>query len=432
MTAHTYDGSLMKKTVLLTAIAAALFFAPDAVRAQNYIAPTPPPEDSSNRIATTAFVQQSFSVCYSIDAFYQTADGTDWLPAWNRIVASFGSTSDICIEFGPKTYSFSAQASVTVALNYSIRLFGEGKTVTHLLWPNNTPGMVITSANQSAVDVSDLDFRTGTTNSNNALTINSSDCTGAAKSSGFRNLAFAGSGSYPFTNYWTYGLVINTLSFVNLTNIDFFGDSGNHMTGLQYQSTNSGGGCYGIVFNADQINFINNATGFSIGTYVQGITVDHSNFTNGNYGIVLANTAYNVDQIVVSNSQFNTSAEQIYINPASSSTLGTQIHHNTFTIPASHTGIHITGGSWHVIDGNILINGASYGVTGLTAIQIDNNNSSAGGGVITGNFINNVSYGVALAAPTTNWNVQSNAYGPSVTTQVSNSGTGNTIGGGSK
>lgn len=360
--------------------------------------------------------------CPSIEAFGGSGDGsTDNLAAWNSAVSSFGS-GDICIEFGAGTYLFSSTAAATPAKNISI--IGTGKSTTHLLWNANVFGMALNTGNQMTVTVSGIDFISGSLNTHNALSVNSSDCTGSKQSSNFRDLSFEGSGSYPFTNYWAYGLVLNTLSFVNISNVDFWGDSANHMIGLVYESANAPS-CYALILNVDKAQFIGAAIGFVYGTYAQGVTITQSNFTNGLVGISLPSSSISPAQLVVSDSQFNTAHDQISIQGI---LMGGQFHHNTFTVPpTSYTGLHIYAGFWYVVDGNNFLNGSTKGLTG---VQVDSNNAG-NAGVITGNTFSNLSYGVSLSAGSDHWNVQSNMYASTVGTKTVNFGTNNILGGGS-
>jgi len=366
-------------------------------------------------------ILDGFSVgCVNIETFGGAGNNsTDNLTPWNNAVASFGS-NDVCIQFGVGTYRFSAVASATPGTSANIKVRGVGKNISHLLWFNNTAGMTLNTGNEMAVEVDGLDFTTSVANSNAALTINSSDCTGSKYSSHFHDLAFRGSGSYPSRFYWGTELVLNTLSFVNVDEVDFFGDTGNHPNGMVYQSANAPT-CYALILNVSKVNFINTNVAFFYGTYAQGITITQSNFTNGVFGISLPNTSVNPSQLVVSDSQFNVTNDQILIQAV---ILGAQFHGNTFAVPTSHTGIHITAGAWFTINGNIFLAG---GAQGLTGIQVDSNTTENAGSV-TGNSFTNLHFGTALAAGADHWNVNSNMYSANVSTAVSNMGTNNIIG----
>lgn len=362
------------------------------------------------------------SDCSSIETFGGKADGsTDNLAAWNAAVATLGS-KDVCIKFGPGVYNFSDGAIAALKPNISIKVRGSGKGVTHLVWTRDTHGMILQTGNQQTVDIQDISFETSVANSHNALTVKSQDCTGARRSSSINNVSFSGDGYYPFPHYWTYGLVIYGLSFVNLNQLDFFSDAnGNHMNGLTWDSPNAPA-CFAIVLNASQLSFIGGNVNFTYGNFVQGVTLTQSNFTNGKIGILVPGTSVNTAQLTVSDSQFNTSEEQVFIQAP---ILGAQFHHNTFTIPANHTGIHIANGAYFNIDGNIFFN--ETGVSGMTGVQIDGN-LPQNAGVITANAYSHLSYGNSLMGGTSGWTVQANSYTSTVKTKNSNQSSRNSIG----
>ncbi|BCH11925.1 hypothetical protein MesoLj131c_61830 [Mesorhizobium sp. 131-3-5] len=364
--------------------------------------------------------QHFVSGCVAIEAFGGVGDGsTDNLAAWNSAVASFG-TKDVCIKFGVGTYLFSANATATPS--QSIKIFGMGKSVSHLLWNANVSGMTLNTGNEQSVQVVGLDFESGSANTHGALTVNSLDCTGSKFSSEFRDLSFRGAGSYPSTLYWTSELVLNTLSFVNVTDVDFWGDTGNHPNGLIYQSNNAPS-CYALILNVSKTNFINTAVGFLYGTYAQGVTITSSNFTNGVTGISVPLASVNTAQLVVGDSQFNTSQEQIAVLAAID---GMQIHDSTFTVPASFHGIFINNHAaiWFSIRGNIFEN---VGVVGGFGIVANDNDPTNSGGVITGNVFFHLSNGVVLNTNSSHWVCATNSY-TLVTTPTTNAGTGNSVG----
>jgi hypothetical protein len=366
--------------------------------------------------------QHFASGCVAIEAFGGVGNGsTDTLAAWNAAVSSF-RTKDICIKFGVGTYVFSNTASATPSGTAHIRIFGMGKSVTHLLWNVNVAGMILTTGNEMTVEVDGLDFETGSFNTNTALAVNSSDCSGSKYSSHFNDLSFRGQGSYLPSSYWTNDLLINNLSDVSATDVDFFGNRGNHTTGLTYQSSNPKT-CVAIVLNVTHANFINDKIGFLYGKAAQGVTISQSNFANGLTGINVPVGSIGTAQLSVSDSQFNTTNDQILIK---GDLVGCQIMNNVFTVPASPwNGIYINNASanWFTILGNIFENTKT---TGGDGIQV-NANGASNVGTITGNGFYNLGFGVGLQAGSRHWTVASNSYNH-VTTNVSNSGVSNLVG----
>jgi len=361
--------------------------------------------------------------CAAIETYGGNGNGsTDNLPAWNSAISHFGK-QPICISFGLGTYKFSGSAAATLGSFSSIAVHGAGSNVTRIVFTGPTAGFNFTSPNEEAVQMDNMAVLSATANNHDAITVNSSDCTGSKQSSHFTNLTIEGTGSFPFTNHWGRGLTLDKLSFVDVDSVDFFGDKSSNMQGI-FATGNATDHCYALNMMISKSNFINTSNGIVLGTLFQGLYVTQSNFAGGKAGIVVPASEKEVDQINISDSSFNVMGDAVYtVSPI----VGLYITHNTFEVPNFRRGVHISGGGrLFVIAENNIFN--PYGTSKGFGVVVD---SAAIFGTITGNVYRYLGIGNSLGASTGGWNIQSNAYGSKVSTKNANAGKGNTIGGGS-
>jgi len=240
--------------------------------------------------------------------------------------------------------------------------------------------------------------------------------------SDFTNVTLRGSDGYGGTDYWGAGITINSASLINFEGINSPGNASKSGIGVEIVGTGNcttTPGC-AVVFNfhSSAFNFGNN--GVLIGTNVQGVTFDQCNFTGGNYGIVVASSALYLDQLAVSNSQFNAAVHNILIQ----SPFGdVAIADNLFIVAPEGEGVvgHMNAFTIHgnTFEGQL---STSQGVE----VQHTSTN-----GVITGNTFLNLNYGVNVDNTADKVNVQSNLYNGNTNNTAPTSTTGSvTIGGG--
>ena len=346
------------------------------------------------------------SGCVAIETYGGNGNGsTDNLSAWNSAISHFG-TGPICISFGPGIYKFSGSATAIPGARSSIAVHGAGSNVTKIVFTGATGGFNFTSPNEEAVQMDNMAVLSATVNTHDAITVTSSDCTGSKQSSHFSNLTIEGTGSFPFTNHWGRGLNLNQLSFADVDSVDFFGDKGSNMQGI-FTTGKATGHCYALNLVVSKSNFINISNGIVLGTRFQGLFVTQSNFINGKAGIVVPASETEVDQINISDSSFNVKGDAIV---TASPIIGLYVTHNTIEVPNSGIGVHINGGGMQfVIAENNIFNpdGPNSGF-GVVA------DSKAHFGTITGNVYRYLAIANSLGSSTGGWNVQSNAYGPTV------------------
>lgn len=395
--------------------------------------------------ASTALAQPATVTgqCQNIAAHGGSTSSSDNSAAFLAALAASPSNNQ-CVYIGPGNWNFSANVAYTLpnVAGDSVTIEGAGPDVTTLNWAAGG-GLTVNFPNVfNSVHVRDLSLLTGAVNTGTALTVNMTAATstnGANNApSDITNVTVRGADGYAVNDYWSTGIIIYGASVFNFYNTNVIGGGGcTSVTGGCY-TTNSAVGVniYGtsslvpVQFNFVSCLFNYLGEGIQYGAYTQGIIVMNSEFVGGTRGIYVPPSLAGLDQMSILGSNFNVSTFPI---DTETGIPGVSIIGNYIIVPASSTlnggnavGIQMTVANTYSIAGNIL--------QGLTGTPASNNgivsDGAAGKGVITGNQINSVANGIWLKTASTGINVQSNAYSNN-TTNVTNDGTGNTIGGGS-
>ena len=356
--------------------------------------------------------------------------------AWTAALAA-GPSGQACVYFPPGTYAFSGAISYTMPnANSSVSILGSGVNNTILQWAAGG-GMTVNFAGlRNSTKIMDMTFVTGTANVGAGLTIHQNysnvSAPGNFLSSELRNLAFVGSdfsgNTTSWLNYWNIGLHIDGVSNMQMFNLAFYGAAGTNGVGIDITGT-AGAQALANNLTGGNFNLLGNA-GIIYNEYSQGLAVENSNFVGVPIGIEVVTPNVQQDQLSVTNSQFNCQNTAILDEIG---VAGLIIHGNYFLIPAANSyssnpsGVllqHVNGMS---ITGNVfqLYTSPSTGTSGIVVTG-----SSTIPGVITGNIFAQLATGVWLQAGSNNINVQSNNYVGN-TNNTLNSGTANTIGGGS-
>lgn len=331
----------------------------------------------------------------------------------------------VCVEFPPGTYAFSAAQSYTFPNSTAAVTFkGEGSGVSNLLW-SGTSGLVINylGPNNSA-HIQNLSILTGASNLGNGIRLNQTAATVAnpanSQQSDITNVAIQGNlGS---SSYWANAVSVNGVSNVNFTNDTILG-AGNNGVGVLLQGTSSATAVQ-FNFTGDDISFLN--TGIYISPYVQGLSISQSNFNGGPYGIFVPSGANGLDQLSITGSQFNFFTSAIYLNGAVPNML---LSNNLISVSRDNAiGIYINGGGYFNMTGNSFsLNGSPTNVNMI----IVSNSIIGQPGIISGNQFIKGTTAVYLTSSSSGVSVQSNVYYGN-SNKVINSGTGNTVGGGSE
>jgi hypothetical protein len=173
--------------------------------------------------------------------------------------------------------------------------------------------------------------------------------------------------------------------------------------------------------------FTNTNIGIVYGDWYQGVAVSQCNF-GGQIGIQCPIGAGGQDQLTVSNCQINCATAGMQLNQP---VPGLCVFGNLIILQQNNTrGLTADNYSNFQIVGN-QFGGPSVGLNTLGIYLKNSIGGAISGGVITGNIFVTLTNAITLDTTSTKVNVQSNAYlGCSV--GVTNTGTGNTIGGGSQ
>jgi hypothetical protein len=324
------------------------------------------------------------------------------------------------IFFPPGKYQFDNMITYTIPSGpFSVSFVGAGADVTTLYWPSTSGITVNASSPSHSVHFRDLSITTGTAGGNYGIQLNNSVPLGNFAQSDLVRMTFRGdySGS---DCYWTYAVAVSGLCNIAYDTLLIYGYNQNG-GGISLQGNSSESPYFSIVHNISKCGFFALQIGLLYGQYVQGVTVSQCNFTNGSTGISVPAgipSAEGPSQLAISNSQFNCSENQVYIQSPIS---GLYVTGNNLYIPTTFNGFQFTAtGNLATFQGNTFSGTAgSPSATGIGVGALFFNST------VIGNVFNSLNVGVNLT-DAYGWNVQANVY-QSVTTKTIN-GTGNSVG----
>lgn len=322
------------------------------------------------------------------------------------------------IFFPPGTFLFSSAITYNIPAGpFSISFVGSGADVSILYWPS-TAGMTVNANSAShSIHIRDVSITTGSNAAYNGLSLNNSVLLGEFSQSDLYRVTFRGNpvaGNYS----WATALVVNGLSNVSYDTLLFYGSTSG--AGIMISGNASISPYYSIVHNLSKCGFFGLGTSFVYGSYLQGVTISQSNFTNGVTGIFVGTGAVGASQLSLTNSQFNVTGNQIVINAP---IVGAFISENLIVVPAENTGVLIeSAGS---ANQSTFVGNNFFGASATESTAIDVLGTSSGT-IVTGNIFYNLAVGVNLDLAT-GWNVQANVY-TTVANKVINAGAGNSVG----
>jgi hypothetical protein len=358
-------------------------------------------------------------------------NATDNTVPLNRALAALTGTGG-CIFFPPGKYRFNAAVSFTLPAGvFSVALIGAGQDATALTWPNAAGGMTFNYAGiSSSVHLRDLSLTTGIASGGTALTLNcAASITNPANTavSDLYRVTIRGDDGYGATDYWSTGLAVANVSNVQCDNLSVCGSSsqqgtGVNLTGLPSSST------YGVQYNMAKSTLQNIATGILYGSYVQGLTVDQTNFTFATNGIADAGSETGaLVQLSVTNSQFNPGAVSNGNGIVTATAIGSvQIANSMFVIGGPSQSAITLSQAKHFAIANNEIQG--IGSTASNGIVIGTTMSNSPG-IIAGNDIfgfTGAASGIWLQAASALVNVYGNVFAAN-TTNITSAGTNNVI-----
>ena len=365
--------------------------------------------------------------CYNATLF--GADPTGVANSDSAIAAMIAAAgaNPICVDFGPGLFKFANQAAFSGFPSLAVR--GAGSQVTTLFWPAGGGLAAAVNARRS-VHFSGLLLLTGaTTTSNSAITVTGSGVQNNNLQNTFDDISCMGFDYFTNhatqTDYWKWCIETVLVNNTNARNINVYGSISNLGGGVSIAGSAPD---FGIIFNLSDSAFFNTSVGFLYGTFFQGVTIRNSNFTLGTTGISVPATSSGTFQLNVTDSQFNTTGNQIDIE---SDITSVSISHNLFFVPGSKCGIVIGGGRQIAITGgNAFLPFSGFGSPALATGVCINVSDPPGTNIVTGNVYGGQSvtldFGNMLNTGSHNWLIGPNNYA-NVTQPNNNGGTGNII-----
>lgn len=386
-------------------------------------APTAALGTNSIQLATTAFVAAHDPCINILDFGGNNSAGTNNDTALNSALAAASSVLDACVYFPPGQYNFGANVTYTFPNRFSaVTIRGAGQETTQLIWAGGGGLTLNMDGTYTSFHVQDMTIVSGTSGSGVGLTLlqqaGAQTAPGNQAMSDVTRVAFRGSDGYAATKYWNTDISMSGVSQINFIGDNFYGPSPAAGIGV---SLNGTAAAVATVENFTDCIFNQLSSGIVYGTDVQGVSVSQSNFTGDVNGISVPGGEVNLDQLVFIGNQVEATSAGI---SAASYVPDALISGNLFIVPANALAVQLVPSGLFTIYGNS-IHGLSTSNTNGFVIG-----SSNFGGVITGNSIYNILTGIFLQSTSSHVNVQSNFYN-GVTTPVQNSGTSNTVGGGS-
>ena len=404
----------------IVGVTAAIVLAATVVHSQQQIlVPTRPAGDNTNAAASTAFVQNLAPL--NILAFGADPTNTnDNATALNNALAALSGTQR-CIRFPAGKYKFLSSVSFNIPAGFfAVCILGDGQDNTILTWPSAAGGITFNYTGlNSSVHIRDVSFTTGTTAGGNAVTLSNatSNANPAVTAiSDFYRVGFRGDDGYSLTDYWTTAVNIANVSNIIFDNISINGAStpngiGINLVGLPGSST------FGVAYNVAKSTFNNLQNGIVYGSFIQGLTVDQSNFTSNagtSSGIsVLSSQTGALTQLAVTNSQFNVPTNAIGLSTAVADVMLT----NNLCIARANSNCFSLG---NVTNFNVVANQLqASSVTGTNAVVVG---GSATLGTITGNAITGFAAGITIQANATIVAASGNELASNTTNVINNSG----------
>lgn len=437
----------MKKLLALVALATGLI---SHVYAQTYIGQIPAGTVLANNTGTaqavtpvsaTSWFDQAYcnTIGFALVRFTGTWTCAKWIaanPVWwgadptgvsdSTSALNSAFTASPIVAFPAGAFKFNSAVTVSVASGASVSLRGQGADVTTLTWPNASGGITFNYGNIfSGVHILDLTFATNQVGGGTAINLSqtASNVNPAVSStSDIRRVTCRGADGYGATDFWTTCVNVANVSNIQFDNLFVNGPSAVGGTGISLIGL-PGSSTYGVVYNIAKSTFNNLTTGISYGSFIQGVTVDQSNFTSNlgsgsstGISVPAAQTGI-LDQLSVTNSQF---AQKISAISLATSVNEVQVANNLFIVQASSgTGLNLTNTFGCNITGNYI---AVTTVTGTTGINATGTVQRC---TINDNTITGAGTGIAIGASVTGTEVSGNNFAAN-TTNITNGSTSNT------
>lgn len=301
---------------------------------------------------------------------------------------------------------------------FSLTLSGEGADNTVLVWAANGGVTLNASDFKHTFHIKDLTIRGGVAPAGTGLTLNQSQPGGNFGQSDVVRVTFDG-----VTQSDSFNWAIQVFGWCNI-NYDTVCIYSNNAGGINLTGALATVFKYSILHNMDRCGFFGCATAVQYGSYAQGLTISQTNFVNGITGVLIPTGATGaLSQLQLNSCEFTLTGVSVNIQAP---IFEVQIYGCLIIVADNTNGIQITAAiGYSTFVGNVFVTNSLDVSTGGIVVA-----GAATDCMITGNTFQGLSTGISLGAATIEWNVQSNHYS-NCTTNTVDSGTANTIGGGS-
>ncbi len=256
---------------------------------------------------------QWFDFFFNIEEFGGAGDGvTDNTAALNAALVALAGTGGT-IYFPAGKYTFTSPITFNFPAGiFSVSIVGAGQDATILTWPGAAGGLTFNYAGVSnGLHVRDLSLTTGTADGGNALTLNMASSVvnvGVAATTDIYRVTMRGDDGYRLNDYWSLGLNIMNVSQVQVHNLTVAGSATQQGIGASVVG-DVAAHTFAVLLDISESNFVGLSTGLIYGSFVQGVTVDQTNFTFCTIGIAAAaGETGALVQLAVTASQFNPGA----------------------------------------------------------------------------------------------------------------------------
>lgn len=367
------------------AVTAAL---PTAFASPPCVGCTAPGQIAATTLSTTQLANL-FSL--GVNATGMVGDGsTSNNTAFAARIASLAPGGKILLPCG--VYKVSTSFAVTLAGHATLQ--GSGRDCTELYFSGTTAGITFTLASQAAsLSIRDIAITTDdATGVNTGITLTSNQVTtgtnGGAQND-FIDVVFRGHDGYGVADYWGVGLSTITADNITIDRFGYYGVPGVVGTGVKTSSVSATK--FEAIVNVTNSVFYQCNKGIEYGAFVQGVSLVSTNITDCNYGVYVPASETGLDQLSISESQFNCVIACVY---ELSDVPNTVIIGNLFIINASAIGI-----AYNVAPVQLIVEVNAFGGANTTNdIAINLGASGGSGNIISGNSFNSFQYSINAVA----------------------------------
>jgi hypothetical protein len=329
---------------------------------------------------------------------------TDCTSAYTAALASFNESGSLFFPAG--TYTFLSSPAFTYPTGpFGLTLLGDGADVSILYWPTGSGLSFAANSPLHSIHLRDLTFSTaGSANSSVGVSLTNNIQGGNFAQNDVYRVTFRGADGGAQTDYWNTGLAINGWGNFAHDSCVFYGPANAGAgIGVALAGVPSGAFQYSLIHNFSKCSWFNEGEGLVYGNYVQGVTLDQCNFTNGTTDVLIPAGAVGCVQLAISNSQFAGIGERILLNGPIATVL---LSNNVIFVEANQIGI-----AFNAIYGQVCITGNNFSGSSIVGNFGVNVNATGYTCTIVGNAFYGLANGVNLAGATTGgWIVALNNY----------------------